>query len=67
MIDPSKLKVSDRVRFVTGSPGTQWRAIVDQVTDNYISLNWGLRGPFTQRCDILLKASPLWQFLELIE
>lgn len=65
MIDAERLKDGDRVRFIVGAPGTQWRANVDQVTEHYVALNWGLK-PFTQRCDIMLKTSPMWQLLKLV-
>jgi hypothetical protein len=65
MIDPSDFSVGDRVRFVTAT-GSQWRATVDRLTENYVALNWGLK-PFSARNDIILKTSPLWQLLELVK
>lgn len=70
MIDANALKDGDRVQFsmasVRGAAATRWRARVDQVTEHYVALNWGFR-PLTTRCDIVLKTSPLWQLLELVE
>lgn len=63
MIDPSTLRPGDRVSSVA-YPGIG-RAFVEDITENYVKLNWGLKR-FTARGDMILKTSPLWQLLEYV-